>query len=126
MTSRRGGRYISDVVGRRSSSSGEAIHHSAQKEKFYRFVIFLAVILAGSAGLGLGQSQSRFLSSWEVQEDLDQFQKDGRLFDSRGVEPDVYFEPSPGYYLAGGRDEALELAVKDIESRFKKSSKIGY
>jgi len=44
------------------------------------------------------------------------FQKTGRLFDTRGVEPDIYLEPLPEFYLRGGRDVVLEAAVERIES----------
>ena len=44
------------------------------------------------------------------------FQSDGRLFDGNGVLPDVRVEPAPEFYI-GGRDNALEEAVKRIKER---------
>lgn len=46
------------------------------------------------------------------------FQKDGRLYDSRGIEPDILVEPEYGYFLTGGRDLALEMALFQIEHGF--------
>jgi hypothetical protein len=44
------------------------------------------------------------------------FQADGRLFDGHGVYPDALVEPAPEYYI-GGRDAALEEAVRRIKAR---------
>ena len=44
------------------------------------------------------------------------FQADGRLFDRNGVTPDVVVAPVPEYHI-GGRDNALEEAVKRIRAR---------
>jgi C-terminal processing protease CtpA/Prc len=42
------------------------------------------------------------------------FQTSGRLFDGVGVEPDIYLEPDPEYYILNGPDKVLELAVRLI------------
>lgn len=39
------------------------------------------------------------------------FQPDGQLFDGRGIQPDVYVEPSPESFLIGGRDNILDKAI---------------
>jgi len=44
------------------------------------------------------------------------FQANGKLFDGNGVRPDVVVEPAPEYHI-GGRDNALEEAVKWIKQR---------
>ena len=44
------------------------------------------------------------------------FQADGSLFDGNGIRPDVVIEPVPEYYI-GGRDLALEEAVRRIKKR---------
>ena len=44
------------------------------------------------------------------------FQADGKLFDTNGIRPDVLVEPIPDYYI-GGRDNALEEAVRRIRDR---------
>jgi C-terminal processing protease CtpA/Prc len=45
------------------------------------------------------------------------FQPTGRLFDGVGVEPDIFAEPEPGYYLLNGRDTVLEFALDYINAR---------
>jgi C-terminal processing protease CtpA/Prc len=45
------------------------------------------------------------------------FQQSGRLFDGRGVEPDLPLEPVPEYYLRGGPAPVLEAAVQRILGR---------
>jgi hypothetical protein len=42
------------------------------------------------------------------------FQPTGRLFDGVGVEPDIFAEPEPEYYLLNGRDTVLEFVVEYI------------
>jgi hypothetical protein len=44
------------------------------------------------------------------------FQCDGQLFDGNCIQPDVVVEPAPEYHI-GGRDNALEEAVKQIRER---------
>ena len=44
------------------------------------------------------------------------FQADGSLFDGNGIRPDVVVEPVPEYYI-GGRDLALEEAVRRLKER---------
>jgi C-terminal processing protease CtpA/Prc len=44
------------------------------------------------------------------------FQADGKLFDGNGVSPDVVVEPVPEYHV-GGRDNALDEALKWIKAR---------
>jgi len=44
------------------------------------------------------------------------FQTDGKLFDGHGVQPDLLVEPVPEYFI-GGRDNALEEAVRQIRAR---------
>ena len=44
------------------------------------------------------------------------FQADGRLFDTRGVTPDVHVDPTPEFFV-GGRDNQLEEAVRVIQKR---------
>ncbi len=46
------------------------------------------------------------------------FQNSGRLFDSRGVEPDIFMEPVPGYFLENGPDPVLEFAIQTITIKF--------
>jgi len=42
------------------------------------------------------------------------FQNTGGLFDSRGVMPDIFLEPTPEYFLRNGADPVLEKAVQII------------
>lgn len=42
------------------------------------------------------------------------FRPDGRLYDTRGIEPDVVVEPSPEYYV-DGEDLALEAAIRGMD-----------
>ena len=44
------------------------------------------------------------------------FQADGRLFDGRGVRPDVALEPAPDYYI-GGPDNVLNAVMERLRSR---------
>lgn len=44
------------------------------------------------------------------------FQVDGQLFDGVGVKPDVRVDPLPEYFV-GGRDVALEEAIKRLRAR---------
>lgn len=53
------------------------------------------------------------------------FQNTGLLFDSRGVEPDIFIEPEPEFYLTNGADKVLELAVQTILDRSEKGGKAG-
>jgi hypothetical protein len=46
------------------------------------------------------------------------FQADGKLFDTRGVLPDIQMEPTPEYYIAG-RDNFLEAAIRQIKEKGK-------
>ena len=43
------------------------------------------------------------------------FQTSGQLYDSRGIHPDVVVDPSPAYFLNGGRDNILEEAMKRVK-----------
>ncbi len=45
------------------------------------------------------------------------FQNTGRLFDGVGVEPDIYLDPVPEYYLLNGQDRVLERAIQIIMGR---------
>jgi hypothetical protein len=51
------------------------------------------------------------------------FQSSGKLFDSRGVEPDILMESVPEYFLENGPDHVLEFAIQIFSDRdrFKKS-----
>ena len=42
------------------------------------------------------------------------FQKDGKLFDGNGVQPDIFIEPVPEYFLKNGPDNVLEKAIQLI------------
>lgn len=44
------------------------------------------------------------------------FQRDGKLFEGNGVQPDVVVAPVPQYHIGGG-DNALEETVKRIKGR---------
>jgi hypothetical protein len=44
------------------------------------------------------------------------FQSDGKLFDTRGVQPDVLVEPTPGFFI-GDEDNQLQAAVRIVERR---------
>jgi hypothetical protein len=43
------------------------------------------------------------------------FQKTGELYETNGVQPDVYLEPLPEYYLQGGPDTTLDFAVRSFD-----------
>jgi len=46
------------------------------------------------------------------------FQKDGRLFDGNGVQPDIVVEPVPEYFLKNGPDHVLEKAIQLISNGY--------
>jgi hypothetical protein len=43
------------------------------------------------------------------------FQRDGRLYDTHGVAPDIVVHPSPSSFLIGGPDVILERALATIK-----------
>ncbi len=43
------------------------------------------------------------------------FQKDGKLYDTNGVKPDIYVDPVPEYFLHDGRDNILEKALEMLK-----------
>jgi C-terminal processing protease CtpA/Prc len=45
------------------------------------------------------------------------YQRDGRMYDGNGVQPDVLVEPEAEYFLQGGRDNVLERALELIGDR---------
>ncbi|UCE41306.1 MAG: hypothetical protein JSV17_18050 [Candidatus Aminicenantes bacterium] len=53
------------------------------------------------------------------------FQNTGILFDSRGVEPDIFIASEPEFFLKNGADKALELAVQTILDRSEMGGKAG-
>jgi hypothetical protein len=53
------------------------------------------------------------------------FQNTGLLFDSRGVEPEIFIESSPEYFLINGEDKVLQLAVQTVLDRSEKGGKTG-
>ncbi|MCP4728402.1 MAG: hypothetical protein GY863_25420 [bacterium] len=40
------------------------------------------------------------------------YQKDGKLYDTNGVMPDIFVEPEPEYFLRNGRDNILDFALE--------------
>ena len=44
------------------------------------------------------------------------FRPNGRLYDGRGVEPDIAVQPAPSFFLQGGEDVVLERAVEMLSS----------
>ena len=40
------------------------------------------------------------------------FRPDGKLYDGRGIEVDVEVRPGAPFFLRGGRDDALEVALE--------------
>ena len=45
------------------------------------------------------------------------FRPDGRLYDGRGIEPDIEVQAEPGFFLQGGEDAVLKRAVEVISSQ---------
>ncbi len=43
------------------------------------------------------------------------FRRNGRLYDTNGIHPDVRVTPSPEYFLADGPDDALQAARKFLD-----------
>jgi len=43
------------------------------------------------------------------------YQKDGKLYDTNGVMPDIIVEPEPEYFLHNGHDNILEYALKFLK-----------
>jgi Tol biopolymer transport system component len=43
------------------------------------------------------------------------FQWTGRLYDTRGIHPDIVVHPGPTYFLTGGKDNILEEALKRLK-----------
>ncbi len=79
------------------------------------------VILVGMPTSG-GSSFTRAIETPNAKLDLHlgsmvSFQRDGRLYDGAGVDPDVRIESLPEFVLRGGRDIVLEHAVQLIHER---------
>ena len=73
------------------------------------------VTLVGEASSGgSARSQGVKLPNTNLEVELASmasFRPDGRLYDGRGVEPDIHVQPAPSLFLQGGRDVVLERAV---------------
>ncbi|MFC1724428.1 S41 family peptidase [candidate division KSB1 bacterium] len=79
---------------------------------------FRNITLVGlPSGGGSGAARSWKLNNSNLRVRLSSmasFQSDGRLFDSRGVEPDMFLGPVPEYFLKNGPDNMLDRAVQII------------
>ncbi len=73
-------------------------------------VTLLGMPTGGGSGHALG-SRLEHSGLMFVLSSMASFQKDGSLIDGRGVQPDIYLEPVPEYYLNDGRDVVLERAL---------------
>ncbi len=78
------------------------------------------VTLLGEASSG-GSARSRRMelpnTGLEVSlASMASFRPDGRLYDGRGIKPDVEVQPSPSFFLQGGEDVVLERAVEMLSS----------
>jgi C-terminal processing protease CtpA/Prc len=79
------------------------------------------ITLIGTAtGGGSGAAQSSLLKNSQLRlrlSSMASFQKDGKLFDGNGVQPDIFIEPLPEYFLKNGKDNVLEKAIRFILDR---------
>ena len=78
------------------------------------------VTLLGEASSG-GSARSRRVelpnTNLEVSlASMASFRPDGRLYDGRGIEPDIEVQPSPSFFLQGGEDVVLGRAVEMLSS----------
>ncbi len=74
-------------------------------------------LIGGPSGGGSGAPLLSTLGNSGLQPFLSSmasFQSSGLLFDGHGVEPDVYLQPAPEFFLKNGPDEVLEFAVQRI------------
>ena len=53
------------------------------------------------------------------------FQNTGKLYETNGIEPDIYLEPRPEYYLQNGYDRVLRYAVQLFAHPRRASRRVG-
>jgi hypothetical protein len=76
-------------------------------------------LVGSSSGGGSGAAISTNLKNSQFKlrlSSMASFQSSGKLFDSRGVDPDIFIEPVPGHFLENGPDQILELAIQIISN----------
>lgn len=76
-------------------------------------------LVGSSSGGGSGAAISTYLTNSQFKlrlSSMASFQSSGKLFDSRGVDPDIFMEPVPGHFLENGPDQILELAIQIISN----------
>ena len=71
---------------------------------------------ASSGGSAYSQSFDLPKSNIRVQcASMASFQRNGRLYDTNGIHPDIPVVPSPEYFLNDGPDDVLQAAVRFLE-----------
>ena len=76
-------------------------------------------LVGSSSGGGSGAAISTNLKNSQFKlrlSSMASFQSSGKLFDSRGVDPDIFMEPVPGHFLENGPAQILELAIQIISN----------
>ncbi|MCW8984370.1 MAG: S41 family peptidase [Thermoanaerobaculales bacterium] len=53
------------------------------------------------------------------------FQNTGQLFETNGVQPDIYLEPRPEFFLQGGDDRVLRYAIQRIVGTRRAACRVG-
>ncbi|MFC2141127.1 hypothetical protein ACFLQP_02400 [Acidobacteriota bacterium] len=76
-------------------------------------------LVGSSSGGGSGAAISTNLTNSQFKlrlSSMASFQSSGKLFDSRGVDPDIFMEPVPEHFLENGPDHILDLAIQIISN----------
>jgi len=53
------------------------------------------------------------------------FQNTGQLYETNGIQPDIYLEPRPEFFLQGGDDRVLRYAVRRIVGPHRAGRRVG-
>lgn len=53
------------------------------------------------------------------------FQNTGQLYETNGIQPDIYLEPRPEYFLHGGDDRVLRYAIQRIVGTRRPGRRVG-
>jgi len=53
------------------------------------------------------------------------FQNTGQLFETNGIQPDIYLEPRPEFFLHGGDDRVLRYAIQRIVGTRRPARRVG-
>jgi len=53
------------------------------------------------------------------------FQNTGQLYETNGIQPDIYLEPRPEFFLRGGEDRVLRYAIQRIVGTHRAARRVG-